>query len=85
MTEAARSTPIVSAPHEALMFPTLSPEQIARIHCRRVRAPHAGGGRVIPAESGMRGHRQMLAGIGHDRIQSAGEQPVNQLAHARAM
>jgi thioredoxin reductase (NADPH) len=31
MTEAARATPPVSASHEALMFPTLSPQQIARI------------------------------------------------------
>src|SRR5688500_8340244 len=36
LTEVTRSTPLTSAPHAALMFPTLSSAQIARIASRGV-------------------------------------------------
>jgi thioredoxin reductase (NADPH) len=36
LTEVTRSTPLTSAPHAALMFPTLNSAQIARIAARGV-------------------------------------------------
>jgi thioredoxin reductase (NADPH) len=49
MTEAIRSTPQVSAAHEALMFPTLTPAQIARIAAHGTVRPITRGEVLIEA------------------------------------
>lgn len=49
VTEPARSTPLVSASHQALMFPTLTPAQIARIAAHGVVRPIARGEVLIEA------------------------------------
>jgi thioredoxin reductase (NADPH) len=49
MVEHTRPTPLVAASHEALMFPTLTPTQIARIAKSGVRRPIARGDVLIEA------------------------------------